>query len=173
EVILMLIEYAKSKGKTGFAYISNLGRSWSEREIDSIEAVEAYIEEQNSTDEMWREFRSLTGVKNANPTTKQRNYFSVWKNELGFDCEMIYLAYEISIEKTEKMSLAYMDKVLKNWHKNGIKTPVDVQKEQEQWASQTQKSKKSKPAEKPAQSDSSYDLDAFAKKSLKLKYQNN
>lgn len=168
EVILMLIEYAVSKGKTGYSYLANLGKVWAEREIDSYEAAEAYIEEQNSTDSLWNRFRSLTGVKNANPTTKQRRFFSSWNIELGFDCDMIYLAYEISIEKTEKMSLAYMDKVLKNWHSKGIKTPVDVQNEQEQWAN----SKKPKQTKAKEQSSSSYDLAAFAKKGLNLKFEN-
>lgn len=167
EVILMLIEYAVSKGKTGYSYLANLGKIWAEREIDSYEAAEAYIEEQNSTDSLWNRFRSLTGVKNANPTTKQRRFFSSWSASLGFDCDMIYLAYEISIEKTEKMSLAYMDKVLKNWHSKGIKTPVDVQNEQEQWAS-AQKPKQQKKEEK---SSSSYDLAAFEKKGLNLKFE--
>ncbi|MCM1508403.1 MAG: DnaD domain protein [Ruminococcus flavefaciens] len=169
EVILMLLEYAVSKGKSDYRYIANLGKKWSENDIDTYEAAEQYIEQQSGTDALWSEFRALTGVKSANPTTKQRRFFNVWRTEYEFDAQMIYLAYEISVDNTEKMSLEYMDKVLKNWHEKGIKTPVDVGKEQKEWANSKKKSKNS-PAKQKSSSSASYDLDAFAKKSIGLKY---
>lgn len=169
EVILMLIEYAKLKGKTGFSYLSNLGRIWAENEIDTIESAEAYIEEQTGIDFLWSEFRSLTGVKNQNPTTKQRQFFSLWKKEYGFDVDIIFKAYEISIENTEKMSLPYMEKILKNWHKSGVKTPMDAEKERENFRNSKKKENKTETTQIHSSS-SSYDLDAFAKKSVGLKY---
>ena len=173
EVILMLLEYAVSKGKTGYKSLASIAKQWCEKDIDTLEAAEAYIMEQSEVDGLWREFQQLTGVKNANPTTKQRNYFSLWSKAYGFNAEMIYLAYEISIERTEKMSLGYMDKVLKSWSENSIKTPVDVEKEQEKWR-EGQKAKSSSKASKEGKSEtktsSSYDLDAFAKKGIGIKY---
>lgn len=37
EVILMIIEYAVSIGKSSFHYIASIGKDWGEREIDTIE----------------------------------------------------------------------------------------------------------------------------------------
>jgi len=172
EVILMLIEYAVSKGKTSYKYIANLGKLWSENEIDTYEAAEQYIEQQSGTDGLWREFRALTGVKNAEPTTNQRRFFNAWRLEYGFDAQMIYMAYERSIENTEKMSLKYMNEILKNWYEKGIKTPIDVGHEQQMW--EEQKKKNSKPKQSKAvqesQTNASYDIDAFMKKSIGIKY---
>ena len=169
EVILMLIEYAVIKGKTGFAYLANLGRIWAENEIDTLEAAESYIEEQTGVDAVWKEFRELSGVKNQNPTTKQRNFFNIWKKEYGFDVDMIFKAYEISVENTEKMSLQYMDKILKNWHDKGVKTPADAEKLKEDFQAGKSKGKKDNKPEVHSD-DSSYDLDAFAKKAARLKF---
>lgn len=167
EVILMLIEYAKSLGKTSYSYIAKLGKKWSELEIETIEAAEQYITEQTGTDALWRDFCELSGVKNASPTVKQRRYLNVWHFQYGFSADMIYAAYEISIDRTEKMSLAYMDKVLKSWYESGIRTPSDVEAEHEKW----RRSKATTPKDSKKQSsDASYDLDAFAKKSVGLKY---
>ena len=168
EVILMLIEYSKNIGKTGYSNLASLGRSWAENDIDTLEAAESYIEEQTGVDALWNEFRKLTGAKNLFPTTKQRRFFSAWRGSYGFDVEMIYLAYEKSIENTEKMSLPYMEKVLKSWYEKGIKTPMDVEAQDKKWAEQKMSSKSSKTKnEKDAPS---YDLDAYAKKSVHLKY---
>lgn len=169
EVILMLIEYAKIKGKTGFAYLANLGRIWAENEIDTLEAAEAYIEEQTGIDSVWKEFKELSGVKNQNPTTKQRNYFNTWKKEYGFDVDMIFKAYEISVENTEKMSLQYMDKILKGWHDNGARTPMDADKLKAEFQNKKAKNKKEQKTEIHSER-SSYDLDAFAKKAVGLKF---
>lgn len=171
EVILMLLEYAKSQGKTAYSYIARLGQKWSEMEIDTIEQAEQYIIEQTGTNALWREFRELSGVKNENPTVKQRRFFNVWRAEYGFNAEMIFTAYEISIDNTEKMSLEYMDRVLKGWYDNGVKSPMDVKKEQDKWkqAKMGGKAGKGKAAQKTA----SYDLDAFTKKSIGLKYKKN
>lgn len=169
EVILMLIEYAKIKGKTGFAYLANLGRIWAENEIDTLEAAEAYIEEQTGIDSVWKEFTELSGVKTRNPTTKQRGFFSVWTKEYGFDVDMIFKAYEISVENTEKMSLQYMDKVLKNWNDKGVKTPAEAENERESFQSKKTKTRKESKPEVHSEN-SSYDLDAFAKKAVGLKF---
>lgn len=168
EVILMLIEYAVSKGKTGYKYLTSLARTWCEKEIDTLEAAEEYIRKQNDADRLWQQFRNLTGAENVKATTKQRQYFASWGNALGFDIDVIYLAYEICIDRTERMSLAYMDKILKNWHSQGVKTPMDVQKIQNDWAAEKKK-KNAKSSEK-ASTQSSYDIDAFTKKGIGLKY---
>ena len=168
EVILMLLEYAKSLGKTSYSYIAKLGKKWSELEIDSIEGAEQYITEQTGTDALWRDFQELSGVKNSKPTVKQRRFFNVWRSEYGFAADMIYSAYEISVERTEKMSLEYMDKVLKSWHDSGVRTPSDVAAEHDKWLKAKAASQK-KDDNKPGSS-ASYDLDAFAKKSVGLKY---
>lgn len=168
EVILMLLEYAKSLGKTSYSYIAKLGKKWSELEIDTIEGAEQYISEHTGTDALWHEFQELSGAKNVKPTVKQRRFFNVWRTEYGFGADMIYAAYEISIDRTEKMSLEYMDKVLKSWHDSNIKTPSDVEAEHEKWV-QSKAGQASKSEKKP-ESAASYDLDAFAKKSVGLKY---
>lgn len=171
EVILMLLEYAKSLGKTSYSYIAKLGKKWSELEIDTIEGAEQYITEQTGTDALWREFQELSGVKNSKPTVKQRRFFNMWRAEYGFGADMIEVAYEISIDRTEKMSLEYMDKVLKSWHDSGIRTPSDVAAEHDKWVKAKANSPK-KDNSKP-ESSASYDLDAFARKSVGLKYKKN
>ena len=171
EVILMLLEYAKSKGKTGYKYIASIGREWSEKEIDSLESAEAYIREQNSNDALWTQFRDLTGAKNHNPTAKQKHYLTAWSKDLGFSAEMIAMAYEICIDNTNEMSLEYMDRVLQNWQKAGVRTPADADRAQQQWnekryAKKGRKTAKQSKPESVYSSDASYDLDAFSKHAI-------
>ena len=173
EVILMLLEYAKSKGKTGYKYIASIGKEWSEKEIDSLESAEDYIREQHTTDTVWTMFRDLTGAKNRNPTAKQKRFLISWSRDMGFSDEMIALAYEICIDNTNKLSLEYMDRVLQSWQKGGVKTPADAQRAQEQWSAKRFGKNEPKPARTGKQesvfsSDASYDLQAFSKRAIGL-----
>ena len=174
EVILMLLEYAKSKGKTGYKYIASIGREWSEKEIDSLESAEEYIRAQHTTDALWEQFRELTNAKNRNPTAKQKRYLLSWSKELGFSSEMIALAYEICIDNTNKLSLEYMDRVLRSWQQNGVKTPAEAAQAQERWSAKRygqskQKTAKQSRAESVFSSDASYDLDDFTRRAIGLK----
>ena len=171
EVILMLLEYAKSKGKTGYKYIASLGRDWSEKEIDSFEAAEEYIASLHTGDALWEEFRSKTGAKNRNPTAKQRRYLESWSKELQMSAQMILLAYEVSIDNTGKLSLEYMDKVLRSWHEKHITTPQAAEAERKQWAEQKFGAKKKPAAAKGSvySSDASYDLEAYRQSAIGLR----
>ena len=171
EVILMLLEYAKSRGKTGYKSIASLGREWSEKEIDSLEAAEDYIASRHTSDALWEEFRSQTGAKNRNPTAKQRRFLESWSRELGMSVQMILLAYEICIDNTGKLSLEYMDKVLHSWHEKKITTPQGAEAEKQQWAKQKFGTKKKSTPQKGSvySSDASYDLEAYRQSAIGLR----
>ncbi len=172
EVILMAIEYNKSKGKTGFAAISKTGKEWSELEIDSIEGAIEYIEEHNIVDETWHKLRVMTDITNKNPTQKQKRFLTAWTKEYGYNADMIFFAYEESVDNTGKASFEYMDKVLSSWYKNSVKTPQDIQREKLKWQQQkTRLSPQNKKQKAPGERrEPTFDVSAFTSKAVGIKY---
>ncbi len=128
EVIVTIIEYCVSVGKTSTSYIAKIGKDWGEREIDTLEKADEVINELKATDELWGEFRVRTGISTPRPTSAQMKYLSRWRNEYKFSMDMIYLAYEEMANNIPKIRFEYMDKILKKWFEEGIKTPNDVAK---------------------------------------------
>lgn len=155
EVIYMLVDYCKSVGKSGFSYISKVGKTWGEREIDTIEKADEQIKILNSCNRLWKDFAEMAGIQNPRPSSSQSAYLRTWSVELKFNAEMIYLAYEEMLNHTSKLSFPYMNKILMNWHSKGIKTPDDIEKEKEEYR------RKKSPA---AKSDASYDINEFIKR---------
>ena len=49
-----------------------------------------------------------------------------WYGELGYGIDVIRLAYERAVENTGKLSFAYINKVLQNWHREGVRTAADA-----------------------------------------------
>ena len=133
EVIYMLVDYCKSVGKSGFSYISKVGKTWGEKEIDTIEKADEQIKILNSCNKLWKEFAEKAGIQNPRPSSSQSAYLRTWSVELEFNVEMIYLAYEEMLNHSSKISFPYMNKILMNWHSKGIKTPDDIEKEKEEY----------------------------------------
>ena len=126
EVILMIIEYCAEVRKTSNAYIAAMGKSWAQEEIDTIEKAEEKIGELHRCGKLWKELASMAGLTAPNPTTVQSEYLRAWSTELGYGADMIFLAYEEMANHCNKLSFAYMNKVLRNWHGKGLKNAQDV-----------------------------------------------
>ena len=124
---------------------------------------------------MWHKLRLLTDITNKRPTQKQFGYLTAWIKEYGYDANMIFYAYEECIDRTGKMSMPYMDKIITSWHKNGVKTPLDIAEERKKWQESQKKTSAKKEKEKPGHEkrEASYDIDRFLQKSVDLVYDKN
>lgn len=160
EVILMILEYVVSINKISYSYIASIGRDWGEKEIDTIEKADEQITNLRTSNTLWKQFAATAGISNTRPTTTQLAYVKSWGNDLGFDAEMIYLAYEQMANHCQRLSLPYIDKVLNTWHKAGINTPEDVENANQARATQNGKKQNGN------SSNASYDLEEFKRSSL-------
>lgn len=158
EVILMIIEYCAEVRKTSNAYIAALGKQWGQEEIDTIEKAEEKIGELHRCGKLWKELSAMAGLTAPNPTAVQSEYLRAWSTELGFNVDMIFLAYEEMANHCSKLSFAYMNKVLRNWHDKGLKTAQDVAEDNRRF-----REKKTKDDDRPP---ASYDIEEMEHKLL-------
>ena len=127
EVILMILEYAASQGKTSMAYIAKMGRDWGEREIDTLEKAEEQLTRLRTGQSLWNQLKALTGIHTPRPTAAQEKFLTEWSDDLHFSIDMIHLAYEEMANHTDRLSFPYINKVLRSWHEKGLLTPEQVQ----------------------------------------------
>ena len=154
EVILMIIEYCLSMDKRGIGYIEKVGISWAQEEIFTLELAEAKLSDIKSRSSLWKRLREKFGIQNPHPTAKQAEFIEGWTKRLGFEADIIELAFEECLDRTSKINLNYINKVLENWHQSGFKSVDDVRNG-------------ANPRPSAAKADTSYDLDKFEKASLK------
>lgn len=166
EVVLMIVEYCVSRGKGSIHYIEKMAMNWAEREIDTIESAEREIDYLNRTNTVWSSLRALTGQGNPYPTTQQQQFLNEWTQQLGFDVDMIYFAYEKTVDKTGKTSFAYMNKILQSWSREGLRTRAQVEQADAERRRQAASPAKSKKVEASGFG-ISYNLDKFEKKAAK------
>ena len=136
------------------------------RKVFTVDKAAEQISALRNANALWKEFAVYAGIKNEKPTTKQNEFLRKWVGEFKFGIDMIIAAYEEMADRTGKISFAYMNKVLENWHNKGYKKPSDIENDKE-------KAKKPETKASASTVQASYDLDQFRQQSLhgELKYE--
>ena len=135
EVLYVLLDYCalSSRGPSGserrptMYYIEKQAFAWARMELDTAEAAEEYVEKQKSLETDLSEISKVLEIYDRRLTPTERNNITQWL-EWGFDDEAIRLAYERTLDKTGKRAFAYMNTIILSWHKNGLHTVREIEK---------------------------------------------
>lgn len=128
ELILILIEYCASKGKTNFRYIEKVAIAWNEMNIKTIDDAQNYI---RKTEDKWgtyREILKFLGIRNTDIMKPQEDLLEKWTSTYGYSLEVIKKACDICFQRLNRADFKYIDGILSSWHKNKLKTIQDIEK---------------------------------------------
>ncbi len=106
--------------------IKKTAYSWQRMGIDTAEAVEEYLKNQNRLRTRERELLPLLDILGRPPVDKEREYLDAWV-DMGFPNDAIRLAYERTVMKKQSLNWPYMNSILKSWHNKGLHTVADIQ----------------------------------------------
>lgn len=126
EVILTIVEYSVRNGKTSMSYISKMAKDWGENEINTLEAADEKLRELRSDERLWKKFSGMFSVDPPKYTAVRFSYLKKWTHEYKQSLELIFYAYEITLEKINAVNFKYTDKMLEAWKKDGLRTPQEV-----------------------------------------------
>lgn len=126
ELILILIEYCASRGKSDYRYIEKVALSWHDMNIKTIEQAQTFIKQ---TEDKWikiRKILSYLGINNTDIMKPQEDLLEKWLYTFKFDLPLIQKASEICFERLNRADFKYIDGILSKWFKDNIKTLEDV-----------------------------------------------
>lgn len=126
ETITILVQYCISKNKPDIRYIEKVAMAWHESGVKNPEDAMKLIADYDKKWVKYREILGYLGKTGADITKPQEEMFNKWLFVYKFSNEIIYKACEICILKTNGTNLNYIDKVLADWYKKGVKTPEDI-----------------------------------------------
>jgi DnaD and phage-associated domain len=132
DVIIMLLQYVVSIGKANTRYIEKAAMNWADEEIFTHEKAEEKLRRLAENSKAWHLVEQAVGMPHRAPSTKEENAASVWVNDWGFSIAMIHEAYDRSVDSTGKFTMPYMNRILERWHKEGVSTLEQAQKEKEE-----------------------------------------
>lgn len=132
-IILMLVEYAVSEGKTTIAFIESIALSWLEAGVTTLSDAEKQIEARTKKKTAWGMVEAAFGIEHRMPSDKELEYANTWVIEWGFSREMLKEAYNRCVDAKAKLDMRYVNGILSRWFKDGIKT-VEATRETEKVA---------------------------------------
>lgn len=135
EVAVMLVEYCFSIDRATPAYLKAAALEWVESGIDTIGKAEERIKLLRARHTLESRLRAKFGRTSAF-SKSEKELIALW-TEADFPDELLDEAYDLCMKNTGRLSLKYMDTVLRSWTEKGYTT-----------AAQTRGEKK--PAEKTA-----------------------
>ena len=133
EVLMQLLvyvfdEYRAKNGpyrSPGIRYIESEAFRWADDEVLTLDLAEKYIaRDRERRSKMGQILRTLQ-IRDRMPTPTERGYIDSWI-DMGFAHEVLAEAYDRTVIGTGKVTWAYMDKILKKWHEQGIRTLAEV-----------------------------------------------
>lgn len=133
DVIFLLVgfcvERAALQGGKGrrltMRQIEREGYTWARLGLMDQASASAYINKYHRSREALPRLMALLRLGDRQPSPSEERYLLGW-NEMGFDSEVIELAYDRTILKCKELRWAYMDKILKNWHQKGLHTLREI-----------------------------------------------
>ncbi len=126
EVIVMLLRFAASRGKTGKRYLETVAIDWADKGIDNYESAEEYIREIELKLSNEGKIRAILGIYDRALTQTEKKYIKAWTFEREIPSELVAEAYDRTVAATGKLSWAYMNKILMSWNEEGLKTVDEV-----------------------------------------------
>ncbi len=129
EVIMMLLNYCVSTAPAGrppsMRLIEKEGYVWANREILTLEQAEEYIAKSRRRRDQLARAAQLLGISGRPLVATEIRYLSEWL-DMGFDEELLALAYDRTLTNTGSLKWSYMNGILKSWHEKGLHTEADV-----------------------------------------------
>lgn len=131
EVVIMLLRFAASQGKTGKRYLETVAIDWADKGIDTYESAEEYIRQIELRMSNEGKVRGILGIYDRALTQTEKKYISVWVTEKNYSAELIAEAYDRTVTATGKLTWAYMNKILQSWQEQGLETIEKVRASEE------------------------------------------
>lgn len=125
ELIEYLIEYSIGNGKPFLSYMEKVATAWYEKGINTVDMAK---EDSKNYNPMYRAIFKELGIYRTIVTSAESAYIEAWTREMGFSEEIILTACRKAIlAKPQSANFSYVNAILENWHKKGVKSIRDVE----------------------------------------------
>ena len=156
---IIILSHMVKEEKKSLRYAEKLAFSLYDMGITTSDGLLEYfcrLEEEQKTVNL---VRAMFGMSGRALTPNESRFLNSWISKMGYGVDVIRMAYDITVDKTQSPSPAYANAILKKWHGEGLKTAEDVIRYEDAH-------KKKKETEKQ-ENGASFDTDGFFDAAIK------
>lgn len=122
EYILTLAAHLNEKGALTVNAVVNRATNLVGKGVNTADELNAYITEKEKESKDIAEYKKIFGINNRKISPRENDYLHKWSSEYCFGAVIVEEAYSQCSINTAKLSLAYIDKILTDWHEHSCKT---------------------------------------------------
>lgn len=160
--VIIILSHMVNLGKRSLRYAEQLAFSLYDEGITDAESLQARLKKMEGYAKTESEVRAMFGMTGRSLTTKEKKFLRSWIENMGFDTEIIRMAYDITVDATHEPAPAYANSILENWYASGLTTAEAIV------AAESEKKQKNKAARTDA---NSFDTDEFFQAALRRTFE--
>lgn len=122
EYILTLAAHMNERRKLTVSALVTRIKGLVEKGITTPEELEVYISGMEFDYGKLGEYINIFSCGSRKFSKAEMDFLRKWSGEYGYGAPVVSLAYDLSTVSIGKLSFAYMDKIIADWHENGAKT---------------------------------------------------
>lgn len=128
EMITLLVEYCCSKHKLDIRYMEKVAIGWHDSGIHTLEDAMANITRHEEKWTKYREVLNFMGLKNADISKPQEEFLEKWMFKYNYGVDIINEACRLCILRINECSFKYIDAIISDWYKNGVRSLQDIKR---------------------------------------------
>lgn len=130
-LMLLLFENAAAAGTMHIGAIERTAMEWVDAGVTDVAAAEAYIVAQKAKRDAWATVERAFGIPHRKPSDREAALACTWVEEWAMPFDLLREAYNVCIDNTAKLSMAYIGKVLSRWKAAGYTTVEETRRQSE------------------------------------------
>jgi len=129
EVLMELLHYCVYLSENRLPtirFIEKQAVAWANREILTLEQAEEYIRLSKQRREDSGKVAEAMNIRGRELSRSEKDYICSWL-DMGFDLDVILLAYDRTVTNTGGLKWGYMNKILSNWKEKGLCSVEEIE----------------------------------------------
>ncbi len=144
--------------KRSLRYVETSAFSFYDEGVTDLPALQAKIRKIEQMEEVEGQLRRMFGMGERALTPTEKKKFSAWLYEYKYGMDIISRAFEVTVDTKGSPNLKYMDAILANWNRDGLRTIADIEASEARF--KAEKSAKAT-GKKTTDSEGSFNTDDF------------
>lgn len=120
EVMIALFNYCRERNALNKKYVYAVAESWYNNGVKTFEQLEEFLESYDAIQKIKQKILKALRL-NRNLTKYEEQYVTNWVKEYKYDYDLIEEALKRTVAVSNP-SISYINGILTNWYKKGIKT---------------------------------------------------
>ena len=139
-------EQDKRGVKRSLRYVEKMAFDFYDEGITDLPALQEKIRRLEQTAEVEGSLRRMFGMGERALTPAEKKKFSTWLYEYQYGLDVITRAFEVTVDAKGSPNLKYMDAVLANWNRDGLRALEDIEASEARFQAQKAEKLNKKPA---------------------------